>query len=69
MPNFACLLLFLFERTHNYSVDNQGLVTWRFRRVVRSLVRLVSLVGVLSDGKISWSLGSQGLQNPPPPTT
>ena len=32
-------LLFLFERTHNYSVDNQGLVPWRLRRVGRSKVR------------------------------
>jgi len=26
-------LLFLFERTHNYSIDNQVLVPWRLRRV------------------------------------
>jgi len=41
-------LLFLFERTHNYYVDNQGLVPWRLRRVGRS-----KLVKVLSDDKIS----------------
>ena len=26
-------LLFLFERTHNYYVDNQGLVPWRLRHL------------------------------------
>ena len=46
-------LLFLFERTHNYYVDNQGLVPWRLRRVGRSKVRSASLVKVLSDDKIS----------------
>jgi hypothetical protein len=35
-------LLFLFERTHNYYVDNQGLVTWRLRRLGRSKVRSAS---------------------------
>jgi len=54
-------LLFLFERTHNYYVDNQGLVPWRLRRLDRSKVRSASLVKVLSDGKISWILWSQGL--------
>jgi len=62
-------LLFLFERTHNYYVDNQGLVPWRLHCLGRSKVRSASLVRVLSDGKISWALGSQGLRNPPPPTT
>ena len=62
-------LLFLFERTHNYYVNNQGLVPWRLRRLGRSKVRSASLVKVLSDGKISWILWSQGLWNPPPPTT
>ena len=37
-------LLFLFERTHNYSVDNQGLVPWRLRRLGRSKVRSDSSV-------------------------
>ena len=47
-------LLFLFERTQNYSVDNQGLVPWRLRCLGRSTVRSASLVvGVLSDEKIS----------------
>jgi len=46
-------LLFLFERTHNYCVDNQGLVPWRLRCLDRSKVRSASLVRVLSDGKIS----------------
>jgi len=32
-------LLFLFERTHNYYVDKQGLVPWRFLRLGRSKVR------------------------------
>ena len=60
---------FLSERTHNYYVDNQGLVPWRLRRVGRSKVRSASLVGILSDGKITWAMWSQGLRNPPPPTT
>jgi len=46
-------LLFLFEQTHNYYVDNQGLVHWRLLRLGRSKVRSFSLVNVLSDGKIS----------------
>ena len=50
-------LLFLFERTHNYYVDNQGLVPWRLRRLGRSKVRSALLVRVLSDGKISSALG------------
>ena len=29
-------VLFLFERIHNYYVDNQGLVPWRLRRLGRS---------------------------------
>ena len=62
-------LLFLFERTHTYYVDNQGLVPWRLRRVGRSKVRSASLVRVLSDGKIFWAMWSQGLRNPPPLTT
>jgi len=49
-------LLFLFESTHNYYVDNQGLVPWWLRRVGRSKVRSASLVRVLSDGKISFVL-------------
>ena len=32
-------LLFLFERTHNYYVDKQGFVPWRFLRLGRSKVR------------------------------
>ena len=46
-------LLFLFERTYNYYVDNQRLVPWRLRRLDRSKVRSASLVKVLSDDKIS----------------
>jgi len=46
-------LLFLFERTYNYYVDNQGLVPWRLRCVRVSNVRSASLVRVLSTGKIS----------------
>jgi len=49
--------------------DNQGLVTWRLRRLGRSKVRLASLVKVLSDGKIFWDPKSQLSWNPPPPTT
>jgi len=44
-------LLFLFERTYNDYVDNQGLVPWRLRRLGRSKVRSASSVKVLSDGK------------------
>jgi len=55
------LLLFLFERTHNYYVDNQGLVPWLLRRLGRSKVCSASLVRVLSDDKISRALGPQGL--------
>jgi len=54
-------LFFLFERTHNYYVDNQGLVPWRLRRLGRSKDRSASLVKILSDGKISWILWSHGL--------
>ena len=61
-------LLFLFERTHNYSVDNHGLVPLLLRRLGRAKVRSASLVRVLSDGKIPGT-GSQGLSNPPPPTS
>ena len=35
-------LLFLFERTHNHYVDNQGFVPWRLRRLGRSKVRSAS---------------------------
>jgi len=41
-------LLFLFERTHNYYVGNQGLVPWRLRCLGRSKVRSASMVKVLS---------------------
>ena len=62
-------LLFLFERTHTYPVDNQGLLPWWLRCLGESNVRSALLVKVLSDDKISWVLWSQGLRNPPPPTT
>ena len=62
-------LLFLFERTHNYYVGNQGLVPWRLCRLGRSKLRSASLVKVLSDVKISWDPRSQLSWNPPPPTT
>ena len=35
-------LLFLFERTYNYYVDNQGLVPWRLCRLGKSKVRSAS---------------------------
>ena len=35
-------LVFLFEQTYNYYVDNQGLVPWRLCRLGRSIVRLAS---------------------------
>jgi len=46
VAGYTGALLFLFERTHtgNYSVDNQGLVPWRLRRLGRSKVRSDSLV-------------------------
>ena len=53
VAGYTCPLLFLFERTHNYYVDNQGLVPWRLRRLGGSKIRSASLVKVLSDGKIS----------------
>jgi len=46
-------LFFLFERTYDYYVDNEGLVTWLLCRLGRSKVRLASQVKVLSDGEIS----------------
>ena len=49
-------LRLLCERTHNYYIDNQGLVPWQLRRVDRSKVSPASLVRVLSDHKISWAL-------------
>jgi len=53
VAGYTSPLLFLFERTHNYSVDNQRFIPWRLLRLVRSQVCSVSLVRVLSDGKIS----------------
>jgi len=53
---------FLFERTHHYYVDNQGLVPWQLRRVGRSSVRLASLARVLSDGMISWARWSRSVK-------
>ena len=46
-------LLFLFERTYNYYVDNQGLVPWWLRRLGKSKVRSASYVRVLSHDEIS----------------
>jgi len=39
-------LLFLFERTYNYYVDNRGLVPWRLRRVRGSMISF----GLISKG-------------------
>jgi len=61
VAGYTSPLLFLCERTYNYYVDNQGLVPCRLCRLGRSKVRSASLVKVLSDGKISWILWSQGL--------
>jgi len=57
---YTCPLLFLFERTHNSPVDDQGLLLWwlQGRCLSESKVRLASLVKVLCDGKISWVLWS-----------
>jgi len=49
-------LLFLFERTHSYPVDDQGVLPWCLRCLCESKVRLASLVKVLNDGKIFWVL-------------
>ena len=56
---YTCPLLFLFERTYNYYVDNQGLVPWRLRRLGKSKVRSASLVRVMSYGGISRNTRSQ----------
>ena len=45
-------LLFLFERTYNYYVDNQKLVPWWLRCLGGSKVRSASLWRVLSESKI-----------------
>jgi len=50
-------LVFLCEQTHNYSVDNRGLVPWRLPCLGRSKVRSASLVRVISDGKIPRARG------------
>jgi len=65
----SLLSLFLFQRTHNYPVDNQGLVPRRLRCLGESKVRSASFVRVLSGGKIPWVQWSQDLRNPPPLTT
>ena len=65
-------LLFLFERTHNYLVDKQGLLPWWLCCLCclgESNVRSASLMRVINNGKISWVLWSQCLRNPPPPTS
>jgi len=50
VAGYTSPLLFLFERTHHYYVENQGLVPWRLRRLGRSKVPSASSVKVLSDG-------------------
>ena len=42
-------LLFLFERTHNYSIDDQGLVPWRLRRVGSVCVLLCFVDPILGN--------------------
>jgi len=44
VTGYTSPLLFLFKRTHNYYVDNQGLVPCQVCRVGRSKVRSASLV-------------------------
>ena len=61
-------ILFFLELTHNYPVDDQGLLPWCLCCLGGSKDRSASLVRVLRDGKISCVLWSQGLWNPPPPT-
>jgi len=46
-------LLFVFERTHNYPVDNQGLLPWRLRRLGGSNVRLASSVRCVPESNQS----------------
>jgi hypothetical protein len=53
VAGYTSPLLFLFEQTHNYYVDNRGLKPWRLRHLGRSKVRSASLVKVLSDDTIS----------------
>ena len=55
VANYTGPLLFLFERTYNYYINNQGLVPWRLRRLGKSKDRSTSLVKVLSDGEIKIS--------------
>jgi len=54
-------LVFLFEHTHNYPVDDKGLLPWWLLCLGRSNILSASLERVLNDGKISWVLGSKGL--------
>jgi len=64
--------LFLFEWTHNWYVDNQGLVPWQFCCLCRSKVRSawqVTKVRVLSDSNMSWDPRSQLSWNHPRPNT
>ena len=42
VAGYAGPLLFLFERTYNYFVNNQKLVPWRLRRLGWSKVRSAS---------------------------
>ena len=44
VAGYTSPLLFLFERTHKYLVDNQGILPWWPCYLGRSKVRSVSLV-------------------------
>ena len=61
IAGYTSRLIFIFERTHNYPFDDQGLLPWRLRCLGGSKVRSSLLVRVLSDSKISWVLWSQVL--------
>jgi len=45
-------LLFLFEQTHNYYVDNQGLLPWRLRDLGVSMLQ--SSFGLIGEDPEWW---------------
>jgi len=59
-------VLFLFERTHNYPVDNHGFVPWRLRCLGESNICSASLVRWLSAqfGWASFCSGSETAYRP-----
>ena len=68
------ILTCIFLMSSSNGPTTTPLTTRGFGPMVASLSRQVQnsfgIIGEgLSDGKISWILGSQGLGNPPPPCT